>query len=177
MRTSSSDVRHARREYVHAEAGRPAGADAGRSASGVRDRRPHVRRDQRVDSDSHGRGQTMRACAQLSTRQSLPAVPSLEAYLSSHQAAIGQLAIEYCHALIENPTLRTATFPGFNFTTTRQRRSPTRTFCSIPLLNRMLGLVQLGHQPDKNAARTELSRLVEWLPRRPGALGWCAPAC
>ena len=48
-------------------------------------------------------------------RQSLPAIPSIEAYVSSHQAAIGQLAIEYCHALMENPTLRASTFPGFDF--------------------------------------------------------------
>jgi hypothetical protein len=64
-------------------------------------------------------------------RQSLPAVASIDAYVSSHQAAIGQLAVEYCHALIENPTLRASTFPGFNSRRRRLRRSPTRTRCSI----------------------------------------------
>src|SRR5262249_47024734 len=51
-------------------------------------------------------------------RQSLPAVPYADAYVSSHQAAIGQLAMEYCHALIDvpaNQAHRNAMFAGFNF--------------------------------------------------------------
>ena len=38
-----------------------------------------------------------------SIRQSLPAVDSIEAFLSSHQTAIAQLAIQYCDALVESP--------------------------------------------------------------------------
>src|SRR5262245_35281568 len=104
-------------------------------------------------------------------RQSLPAVPSVEAYVSSHQAAIGQLAIEYCHALIENPTLRTATFPGFNFTTTPAAAFANENALFDPLLNRTLGLVQLGHQPDKTAARTELHNMVNGYPDDPALAG------
>ena len=65
-------------------------------------------------------------------RQAMPAIPSLEAYASSHQAAIAQLAIEYCHALMENTTLRAAMFPGSTSAPRRQLRSATRTRCSIP---------------------------------------------
>jgi hypothetical protein len=100
-------------------------------------------------------------------RQSLPAVPSLEAYLASHQAAIGQLAIEYCHALIENPTLRASTFPGFNFATTPAAAFANENALFDPLLNRVLGVTQLAHQPDKNAARAELSRMVNGYPDDP----------
>jgi mono/diheme cytochrome c family protein len=100
-------------------------------------------------------------------RQSLPAVPSAEAFLSSHQAAIGQLAVEYCYALIENPTLRASTFPGFNFTTTPAAAFGNENALFDPLLNRTLGLVQLDHQPNKNAVRTELSRLVNGYPDDP----------
>ena len=38
----------------------------------------------------------------INIRQSLPAVDSIEAFLSSHQTAIAQLAIQYCDALVES---------------------------------------------------------------------------
>jgi len=104
-------------------------------------------------------------------RQSLPAVPQIDAYVSSHQAAIGQLAIEYCHALIENPTLRSATFPGFNFTTTPAAAFANENALFDPLLNRTLGLVQLTHQPDKATARTELHNMVNGYPDNPALSG------
>ena len=44
-------------------------------------------------------------------RQSLPAVEDLEAFLSSHQVAIAQLAIQYCDAAVEANTM----WPGFDF--------------------------------------------------------------
>ncbi len=48
-------------------------------------------------------------------RQSLPAVEDINTFLSSHQVAIAQLAIEYCNALINDTTARASYFPGFNF--------------------------------------------------------------
>jgi len=44
-------------------------------------------------------------------RQSLPAIENIEAFLSSHQVAIAQLAIQYCDAAVESNTM----WPGFNF--------------------------------------------------------------
>ena len=44
-------------------------------------------------------------------RQSLPAVEDIEAFLSSHQVAIAQLAIQYCDAAVEDNTI----WGGFNF--------------------------------------------------------------
>ena len=44
-------------------------------------------------------------------RQSLPAIESPEAFLSSHQVAIAQLAIQYCDAAVEDATL----WPTFDF--------------------------------------------------------------
>ena len=46
-------------------------------------------------------------------RQSLPAVEDVTTFLSSHQVAIAQLAIEYCNALVESPSAATY-FPGLN---------------------------------------------------------------
>ena len=106
-------------------------------------------------------------------RQSLPATPSIEAYVSSHQAAIGQLAVEYCHALMENPTLRTATFQGFDFSVPPAAAFANENALFDPLLDRALGVTQLAHQPDKNVARAELSQLIHGHPTdaaRPGLL-------
>ena len=107
------------------------------------------------------------SAAMAEVRQALPAIPSLEAYASSHQAAIGSLAIEYCHALIENSTLRASMFPGFNFDAAPAAAFGNQNALFDPLLNRVLGTTQLAHQPDKNAARTELSQLVNGYPDDP----------
>jgi hypothetical protein len=104
-------------------------------------------------------------------RQSLPAIASIEAYVSSQQAAIGQLAIEYCHALMEDTTLRTATFLGFDFNAAPAAAFANENALFDPLLNRVLGLTQLAHQPDKGAARTELSQLVNGHPTDPARPG------
>jgi hypothetical protein len=52
-------------------------------------------------------------------RQSLPAVENLNTFLSSHQVAIAQLAIQYCDAMIGtagSPGLNLGTlFPGFDW--------------------------------------------------------------
>jgi hypothetical protein len=104
-------------------------------------------------------------------RQSLPAVPSIEAYVSSHQAAIGSLAVEYCHALMEDATLRASTFPGFVFNVAPAVAFANENALFDPLLNRALGVVQLAHQPDKTAARTELSQLIHGHPSDPARPG------
>ena len=48
-------------------------------------------------------------------RQSLPAVEDLDTFLSSHQVAIAQLAIQYCDALIGDTGTTNPYFPGFDF--------------------------------------------------------------
>ena len=48
-----------------------------------------------------------------SIRQSLPAVDSIEAFLSSHQTAIAQLAVQYCDTLVES-SAASSYFPGLN---------------------------------------------------------------
>ena len=78
-------------------------------------RRAHVRRDQRDDGRRHGREPEHGGGARstfTSVRQSLPAVDSIEAFLSSHQTSIAQLAIQYCNALVDDR--RGNYFPGLN---------------------------------------------------------------
>ena len=104
-------------------------------------------------------------------RQSLPAIALPEAYVSSHQAAITQLAIEYCHALMENQPLRDATFPGFDFNAAPAAAFANEAALFDPLLDRVLGATQLGHQPDKSFTRDELSDLVNGHPTDPARPG------
>jgi hypothetical protein len=104
-------------------------------------------------------------------RQSMPAIPTLEAFAAANQAAIGSLAIEYCHALIEDTTLRATTFVGFNFNAAPGLAFANENALFDPLLNRVLGLSQLAHQPDKNTVRTELSQLIHGHPSDPARPG------
>jgi len=100
-------------------------------------------------------------------RQSLPTVETIEAFLSSHQVAIAQLAIEYCNALIDDTTLRASMFPGFPFTSPVAAAYPANQDLLIdPLLDRVLGTVvnDIGTQPDRDLVKTELSELINGLP-------------
>jgi hypothetical protein len=104
-------------------------------------------------------------------RQSLPATESIEGFLSSHQASIAQLAIEYCNSMVNdmaaNPTLAAQRFPGFPFTSGTAvawpaAGSPTEDLFFDPLLNPVLGTVAtpIGTAPDRAAVKAELTALV-----------------
>jgi hypothetical protein len=98
-------------------------------------------------------------------RQQLPAVEDLAAVLASHQVGIAQLAIEYCNALVEDTTLRSAIWPGFNFDAPAGQAfdtAPERDAIFVPLLTRAMG-TGLGSQPDEAAVRTELDNLTQEL--------------
>ncbi len=89
-------------------------------------------------------------------RQSLPAVEDIQTFLSSHQVAIAQLAIEYCNALVEGPDAATY-FPGFDF-----NQSPAAAYSGAnrnlvidPLIDRIMG-IGIQTQPDFTAVRDEL---------------------
>jgi Concanavalin A-like lectin/glucanases superfamily len=111
-------------------------------------------------------------------RQSLPATNDVEAFLSSHQVAIAQLAIQYCSAMIDDTTLRSSMFPGFPFTSNVTTAfpgvgNPTEDLYLEPLLDRAIGTAAapIGTQPDRAAAKTELQNLIHGIPgdsTRPG---------
>ncbi len=94
-------------------------------------------------------------------RQSLPAIEMPEAFLSSHQVAIAQLAIEYCNALIEDrgsiPTA--AYFPGFNFGAAPATAYANRDAFITPLVDRTMGIA-IQSQPDFTAVRDELGYVL-----------------
>jgi hypothetical protein len=118
--------------------------------------------------------------AMAEIRQSLPAIPSAEAFVSSHQAAVGSLAVEYCHALIDtaNPA-RNAMFPLFDFNAAPSAAFPgDQNDLFNPLLDRVLGVTQLAHQPDRIPTAAELGQLVNGYSgvTLPGLLNAVPPA-
>jgi hypothetical protein len=110
-----------------------------------------------------------------SIRQSLPGNPNIQSVLASHQVAIAQLAIEYCNALIEDRSTtipRGTMFPGFNFGAVPSAVYPSsENQLFDPLLNRVLGVTQIGSQPDKTVVRTELHNMINGYSGDPSRLG------
>ncbi len=95
-------------------------------------------------------------------RESLPAVDTLNAFLSSHQVIVAQLAIAYCDALVEDTSLRTSYFQGFNFSA-----SPAVAFSGAgrdiiidSLVTNAIG-TGLGTQPDYTDLVAELGYAVD----------------
>lgn len=99
-------------------------------------------------------------------RQQLPAIPNIEAFLTSHQIAITQLAIEYCSALVSDATLRTSYFPRFSFSGSGFDGTQ-RNALIAPLLTRIIG-TDLNSQPE---IRDELEGLIDTLA------GSCSGSC
>jgi hypothetical protein len=90
-------------------------------------------------------------------RQSLPAVPEIMTFLSSHQVAIAQLAIQYCDALIEDGAKASAYFPGFNFAAAPATAfgGANRDLLIDPLIDRVMNIGVMT-QPDFVDVKDEL---------------------
>ena len=102
-------------------------------------------------------------------RQSLPAVEDPSAFLSSHQVAIAQLAIEYCNALIEDrgTILAADFFPGFQFGAAPAAAFANRNLLLRPLVDRVMG-VAIQTQPDAVDVENELGyNAFDPITRRP----------
>jgi hypothetical protein len=94
-------------------------------------------------------------------RQSLPAVNDIQAFLSSHQTAIAQLAFQYCNVLVDTESARNAFFGGplpTSLATSTQREAITK-----PLVSKVIG--ELGSQaktlPDAPLVQNELDDLID----------------
>jgi hypothetical protein len=119
-------------------------------------------------------------------RQSLPAVDSIEAFLSSHQTAIAQLAIQYCDALIESPAAASY-FPGLNLggaPSTVFGTNAGKDLLVDPLIDNMVGS-NLTTQPSSAELKNTFTPADQAAdgPTRPGlyalidTLNTCSGAC
>lgn len=105
-------------------------------------------------------------------RQSLPAIENIEAFLSSHQVAIAQLAIQYCDAAVESNSM----WPGLNFDTPEGTffAPGTRNAFVEPLIRRAVGHdaddVQIATQPSYVEVHNELAAYLSGGGERPDNL-------
>jgi hypothetical protein len=105
-------------------------------------------------------------------RQQLPTVVNIEAFLSSHQVAVAQLAIEYCNELVDDNAMRASYFPGFNFSASAAQAFDTpgeRALVIDPLYEHVVG-AGLASQPEDPDVRAELEALM-------GRLTACGGGC
>lgn len=97
-------------------------------------------------------------------KQQMPTDENVEGFLSAHQMAITQMAIEYCNALVDSSSLRSAFFPGFNFAAAPATALDTsgRNALISPLLTRAVGS-NLATQPLDSDIEDELNDLIDRL--------------
>lgn len=95
-------------------------------------------------------------------KQQLPTVESIEGFLSAHQVAVSQLAIEYCNALVEDSVRRATFFPGFDFSVSANLAFDTagkRSLVLTPILDGFVG-INITSQPDRQDLETEFNTLI-----------------
>lgn len=97
-------------------------------------------------------------------KQQLPTVETIQGFLSSHQMAVTQMAIQYCDALVANSQLRDQMFPGFDFSAPASTAFDHggKSLVTGPLLSRFVGS-NLASQPGDSEIETELSELMDRL--------------
>jgi hypothetical protein len=116
-------------------------------------------------------------------KQQFPSVENIQAFLPAHQMAIAQLAMTYCDELVQDTSLRSGYFPGFNWVSAGSAFDLAGRDALInPLLEKMMNVVdpalpgvELNTQPgvedvspvsvpiDDEGVRTELDRLIDTL--------------
>lgn len=97
-------------------------------------------------------------------KQQLPTIENIGGFLSSHQMAVTQMAIQYCDALIKDGQARAAFFPGFDFTASAGTAfdHSGKSLITGPLLARFVG-ENLSTQPAALDIQTELGSLIDKL--------------
>ena len=95
-------------------------------------------------------------------RQALPVQSNLGGFVSSQQMAITQLAIQYCDALVDDPDLRAAFWPGFDWGASLSAAFSERSLAIDPLIDRIVG-IDLMTQPDRAVLTGELDSLIDQL--------------
>jgi hypothetical protein len=94
-------------------------------------------------------------------KQQLPSVENINGFLSSHQVAVSQLAIEYCSELVDDATLRSSLFPDFDFSVNANSIADATWQSQVvdPIIDSFLGQ-NVGTQPLPADVRSELMLLL-----------------
>ncbi|WP_100639616.1 LamG domain-containing protein [Marinobacter salexigens] len=97
-------------------------------------------------------------------KQQLPTVENIKGFLSSHQMAITQVAIQYCDVLVSDAQRRQDFFPGFDFSAPAATAfdHSGKSLITGPLLARFVG-DNLSSQPSTATIQTEVGGLIDQL--------------
>jgi hypothetical protein len=108
----------------------------------------------------------------LQVQQQLPPVPSIEAFLASHQTGVAQLAIKYCSEMVNSTAARTSFFGvglSLGAAPATQFAGPAgKDILIVPLLQKAVG-TGIASQPADAEIRAELGTLIDRLANKPGA--------
>ncbi len=106
-------------------------------------------------------------------KQALPTVESIDTFVAAHPVAVAQLAIQYCNALVDDPTARAAYFPGLDFGATPASvfGGSDRAIVLDSLVGHMMR-ANLASDPAPAAVRGDLDALITKL----SACGSSCPA-
>jgi hypothetical protein len=95
----------------------------------------------------------------LAVQQQLPADPTLEGFSSSNQIGIAQLAIQYCNAAVNSPTLQPqvygTTLSASQFTTVGGVNTVTSALAA-----KVLGSTPMASAPPASSITNELTSLI-----------------
>jgi hypothetical protein len=103
----------------------------------------------------------------------LPTVTNIQSVSSGAQIASAQLAMQYCEALINDPTKTPTFFPGMNFNAapgSAFANNGTMDLVVQPLYNNLIGQNILT-QPGNPAVSNELYSLITTLTNSPTTSG------
>jgi hypothetical protein len=95
----------------------------------------------------------------LAVQQQLPADPTLEGFSSSNQIGVAQLAIQYCNAAVNSPTLQPQVY-GTTLSATQFTSGPGISTVTSALAARVLGSTPMASAPPASSITTELSSLI-----------------
>jgi hypothetical protein len=97
-----------------------------------------------------------------SVQTGLPTIYNIQSISSGAQIASAQLAMQYCQALVNDPTLGPAFFPGMNFNAAPSSAFATTSGMDLvvqPLINNLIGQ-NIATQPAPAAVSSELYTLI-----------------
>jgi Concanavalin A-like lectin/glucanases superfamily len=118
----------------------------------------------------------------LAVQQQLPADPTLEGFSSSNQIGIAQLAIQYCNAAVNSPTLQPQVY-GTTLSAGMFPSGPGVATVTNALAARVLGSTPMASAPPASSITTELASLITKLcatnscSTLPGTHAVAAAAC
>src|ERR1700722_10474907 len=95
----------------------------------------------------------------LAVQQQLPSDPTLEGFSSSNQIGVAQLAIQYCNAAVNSPSLQTQVY-GTTLSATQFTMPGGIATVTSALAARVLGSTPVASAPPASSITTELGSLI-----------------